>query len=304
MNLTPKKKKLLIAASCFVVVAAVAGVFIKRRLDEPTQAQVNAAMRAENYELLLTYFERMELDDDGGRNLYFKGIAHQKLGQSDKAIQAFMDADDAEYNSAVVRYLVASEYAKKGDAELALNWLRDALDAGFTDLERLNDAEEFAAVRQLSGFAGLLSRDVNSPPGFDEELNLLQDRWSASQNLRVEFVRRGNGAAIEEMWTVGQSDAARGVWLREPATGDWSYRYVDRNGRVFQGDVQIAQHVSIVGVLTLLDGTQRARRVEIKLIDGNLEYSIYDAQDEDALIWFPTVVHVLKPASSGSRVNF
>ena len=304
MNLTPKKKKLLIAASCFVVVAAVAGVFIKQRFDVPTQAQVNAAMRAEDYELLLTYFDRMDLENDGGRNLYFKGIAHQKLGQSDEAIQAFMDADDAEYSPSEVRYLVASEYAKKGNAELALSWLRDALDAGFTDLEKLEDAEEFAAVRRLSGFAGLLSRDVESAPGFDEELSLLQGRWTGRQNLRVEFVRRGDGAAIEEIWTVGQSDRARGTWLRDPATGQWSYRYIDGNGRVFRGDVQIAQHLSIEGVLTLLDGAQRVRRIDIKLRDGNLEYSISDAQDEDAFIWFPTVTRVLKPATSGGRVDF
>ncbi|MCH7903023.1 MAG: hypothetical protein IH944_00485 [Armatimonadetes bacterium] len=305
MNLTPKKKKtLLIAASCFVVVAAVAGVFIKLRLDIPTQAEVNAAMRAGDYELLLTYFDRMDLDTDGGKNLYYKGIAHQKLGQSDEAIRAFMDADDADYLSAEVRYLVASEYAKIGEPELALNWLRDALEAGFTDLGRIEDAEDFAAVRRLSGFAALLSGDEQSAPGFDEDLSLLQGRWTASQNLRVDFVRRGDGAGIEERWAGIATGGARGVWLRDPATGDWNYRYIDGNGRVFRGVVQIAQHISIEGVLKLLDGTQRVRRIEIRLRDGNLEYSINDAQDEDAFIWFPTVTHILKPASSGSRVNF
>lgn len=305
MKLTPKKTKtLLIAASCFLVVAAVAGVLIKLRLDIPTQAEVNAAMRAEDYELALTYFDRMNLDDDGGRNLYYKGIAHQKLGEGAEAIQAFMDADDANYSSAEVRYLVAGEYAKMGEPELALNWLLDALEAGFTDLQEVEDAEEFAAMRRLPAFAKLLSGDLKSSPGFDDDLSLLQGLWTVSQNLRVDFVRRGDGAGIEETWTGVATGGARGVWLRDPATGDWNYRYIDGNGRVFRGVVQIAQHISIEGVLTLLDGTQRVRRIEIRLRDGNLEYSISDAQDEDAFIWFPTVSHILKPASSGSRVDF
>ena len=154
----------------------------------------------------------------------------------------------------------------------------------------------------MSGFATLVTRDAESAPGFDEDLFLLQGRWTFNQNLRVDFERIGDG--IGETWSGVATGGASGFWLRDPETGKWSYRYVDGNGRVFRGDVQIAQHVSIEGVMTLLDGTRRVRRIEIRLLDGNLEYSINDAQDEEAFIWFPTVSRVLKPSSAGGKVKF
>jgi Flp pilus assembly protein TadD len=58
-------------------------------------------------------------------------------------------------------YLVAKLYARRGDTEQALSFLRKAVEEGYKDLKKVYTDEEFAQVRQDPRFAEIMKR---TPP--------------------------------------------------------------------------------------------------------------------------------------------
>jgi hypothetical protein len=56
-------------------------------------------------------------------------------------------------------YFVAKMYAKDGRTELALQYLRKALEEGFKDKDKLNKDPEFATMRDTPEFKQLLTAE-------------------------------------------------------------------------------------------------------------------------------------------------
>ena len=59
---------------------------------------------------------------------------------------------------AKIDFYMAKMYAKRGNTDLALQYIRKALESGFKDVKKFQEEEEFAEVRKLPEFDAIMKQ--------------------------------------------------------------------------------------------------------------------------------------------------
>ena len=98
--------------------------------------------RGKYEDMAKAYAKALELDKD---------VFEQRGGTAGTRMQEKSVGDRARFH-----YEMARTYAKAGNNELALQYLRKALEEGFRDKEKLQQAPEFAALRGTDEFQDLM----------------------------------------------------------------------------------------------------------------------------------------------------
>ncbi|MCH8978228.1 MAG: hypothetical protein IH945_03165 [Armatimonadetes bacterium] len=282
----PKKKlKRWVIVVPTVILLLVGGFFVYRaKFSQPKQAEIDAAMAAQDWRRAAALIERANLSTDAGENYYSMGVAYSRLGNSTKAIAAYMEADDLDYRRPEARFQIAALYAADDERELSLRWLEDALDVGFpADGAVLSDSR-LDSLRGSDKFNDLLDPPIDRGPDGPAGLDFLLGKWSiasrpgiASSTVTYSRLTERNG--IGEAWSGTAPGGASGMFVRDPETGRWTYAWVDGAGRVFRGNVRIGQQVTIAGTMMYMDGTEIKRQIEIRKSGSLLDYLIRDSRD-------------------------
>ena len=290
-----------------VILLAVGGFLVyQAKFSQPTQAEIDAAMAAQDWGLAAALIERADLSDDAGENYYSMGLAYSRLGNGAKAISAFMQADDLDYRSPEARFEIAALYAADGERELSLLWLQDALDVGYpVDGELLTDSR-LDVVRDSAGFSAIIDPSAPTYETGAAALDFLLGTWSmssapgtAASSVTYSRLTKRNG--ISESWSATAPGGASGTFVLDPETGLWKYAWVDGFGRVFRGSVRVGQQVTITGTLTIMDGTEFKRKIEILKSGSVLDYIITDSRD-GGKSWDPPFTRRL--SLSGTKPSF
>ena len=285
MKAPKKKHKRWAIVVPAVILLSVGGFFVYRaKFGQPAQAEIDAAMAAQDWSRAAALIERANLSSDAGENYYSMGVAYSRLGDSPKAIAAYMEADDLDYRRPEARFEIWALYAAGGERELSLRWLEDAIEVGFpadgavlTDprLDSLRGSDEFNDILDPP-----IDTDTTGPAGLD----FLLGTWSMSTTpgiaaSTVTYSRLTEQNGISESWSRTAPGGATGVFVSDPETGRWTYAWVDGLGRVYRGNVRIGQQVTITGTMVYMDGTEIKRQIEIRKSGGLLDYIIKDSRD-------------------------
>ena len=268
-----------------VILLSVGGFFVyKAKFDQPTQAEIDAAMAAQDWRRATALLERADLSTDAGENYYSMGVAYSSLGNSPKAIEAYMEADDLDYRRPEARYQIAALYAADGERELSLRWLQDAMDVGFLADEAVLSDSRLDSLRGSDEFNDIIDppidRDLTGLAGLD----FLLGTWSISSAPRVgsstvTYSRLTERNGISEAWSGTAPGGASGVFIMDPETGRWTYVFVDGLGRIFRGNVRVGRQVTITGTMVYMDGTEIVRKIEIRKGGSVIDYIIKDSRD-------------------------
>lgn len=283
MKPAPKKwwGRWYVAAFLLFALLGSAVALYQLRLKEPSQVQIDTAVKGQNWGLAVSLIRRVDLTTDQGLNYYNLGLAHMNLGHDQDALDAFMQADDRNFKRSEARFYIATIYAKLQERDLALHWLRDAFDSGFEDYDRVRSNEHLVALR-LDGVRqdSDLSDGANSIDGLD----FMIGTWGASappggNPPTVTFTKMISGLAIAESWSGAAPGGSSGIYLYDPEAQRWNYTSVDVYGRVFRGTVRINRQISITGTLTTMDGVETVRKVEIQVSSGVIDYAVAESRD-------------------------
>jgi len=307
----PEKKGLSrrwwIWAVGFVLVPALVFGGYRLWFAPPTQAQIDQAVVAQDWPRVARLMRRADMASDRGLNYFSLGVAHQNLGNTEEAIEAYMSADDLGFRRADARFAISVLYARSGDGELALRWLRDALDAGLTDPGALDSEPAFDSLRKTPEWAMTLDPTGDEELSSGTGLDFLLGTWNMSRGgfgtSSVTFAKMIEGRAILESWTGTAPGGASGLYLFDEDESLWTYTWVDGYGRTLSGDVRVGKQVTVTGRLVFMDGTEVLRRVEIKSSGGVVDYVVTDSRD-GGRTWDTPDQRRLTPATSGVRPSF
>jgi hypothetical protein len=282
----PEKKRRLrrwLIAGAIVAVLAVGGygAYVLWLL-KPTQAQIDEAIANEEWRLAAFLITRTDLSLDNGRNHFHLGNAYRHLGDEERAIEAFMQADDRRYARTEARYRIATLYAKLGERDLAMQWMRDALDAGYA-LDDLDDPHlaQLASGRDWERFFAP-ERELEGDP--ERALDFMLGSWTVSRggfgSTQSVTVTKPLPGYVTEDWQLGTPGNSTGAFLFDPVSQRWGYTFVDGFGRVFEGDVRATGRLVVVtGEIKYIDGTSLQRRVEVRASGGVVDYVVQDSRD-------------------------
>lgn len=250
--------------------------------EQPTQLEIETALEAEDWGRAAALLNRANLEQDDGRNYFSLGIAQMNLGDDERAIEAFMEADNREFRRARSRFLIASLYARDGKNELAIQWMADAYEAGFTSQDQLAADAGLLKLSQTAAWREKFGSDdeVEEPK---RALDFLLGTWSVSpsdgfggRNVTVTKVMDG---IIAESWPAEGPGGGSGVFRFDPEAEQWEYSYVDGFGRVYEGQVTIGKQVTITGNWKYGDGTEFLRRTDIRVSGGLIDYVTTNSSD-------------------------
>lgn len=92
-----------------------------------------------------------------GRGWYRLGLLHNIQGQNDESIKAFEKASELPFDRLNAAYNVAAIYARQGNKEESLKWLKQALNAGLNPEKATTDAD-FKELRADPQWINLISQ--------------------------------------------------------------------------------------------------------------------------------------------------
>lgn len=303
-----KRKKLW-----FVLIGAGALVFAglavyQMWFSQPSQQAIDSAVESQDWRRAVNLLERADLSEDAGENHFNMALAYTKLGNKSKARDAYMRADTKGYNRSLARYEIACLYAEEGETYLALEWLRDAFDSGFSNESMAKNDDRLKEINQSEEFQRILD-----PIRFDEGdvelggLSFLLGTWKGTGNIRnasVTFTEVVKGMVIEESWVGTGTGGTQAVFVLDPETNRWSYSYMDGFGRLFRGDVQVRRRtVTINGTMTYTNGEEIVRKVDIKTDVDVIDYETSVSVDGGVTFMYPQRMR-LNPAISTVKPSF
>ena len=89
---------------------------------------------------------------------YLRGETYLKVFKYNSAISDFIKVVELEPGNVEAYYLVASTASMAYKKEYALTWLQKALEAGFSDFERISEDPSLDNIRKSKGFKALMKQ--------------------------------------------------------------------------------------------------------------------------------------------------
>jgi len=136
---------------------------------------------------------RTEAAPEDGLAWYLLGRALHGLGEFDEAVGTYERACEFPGLEASAAYDAGCALARLGEADLALEWLGRATEAGFVDFGRMRTDEDLASVRDDARFRALLP--AVGPPAFREDVAVLRAWNGESGGDQFGWIGRNAGDA-------------------------------------------------------------------------------------------------------------
>lgn len=197
----------------------------------------------------------------------FTPFAYTGLGNREKAIETIQTilANDTT-DRTVVLYNAACVYARLGDKEQAMRYLRQAVEAGYPSISHIMVDYDFDLLRDLPEYRDLM-KDKTVSPIQDKKVAPDKDPASAdAEPVFVPFTKDSgvtkvkceiNGLPLHFVFDTGASDVTmseveanfmlKNDYIR-PSDIVGSQRYVDANGDISEGTVVILRKVNFGGL--------------------------------------------------------
>ncbi|MGB8194379.1 MAG: tetratricopeptide repeat protein [Chitinophagaceae bacterium] len=128
------------------------------------------------------------------------GFSQYNLGLYDKALENYqlaVKAGPAPQLKPVLFSRLARVYAIKKQNDQSIDWLRQAIDAGYLNLAELDTAAEYNAFRNTAPFRELMNRaEINAFPCRSDTLKRAFDFWVGEWDVFVTGTNNGAGHSL------------------------------------------------------------------------------------------------------------
>lgn len=282
----PTKKRAIfqsIIAVCAVVVMAGVGYGIyKIKFEPPSQESLDEAFAATDYKRVVQLMERVDLEQDAGRNYFIYAESLKALGDKDEALKMYMKADDRNYERVRVRFAIGTIYAEKGEDYVAQHWLKDVTDLGFSIDGFTSIGPETQKIISSKAWDEFLKADLIRQDKDVFKVEFFDGSWIATfsrgANADVKYEMLFKGAALKETTTGRNSHEA--LYVKSEQDGTWDYTQTDSFGRLSIGKARITDHLEITGTVSYLDGTTIFFRTEARGAGNKLDFTRFESRDD------------------------
>jgi tetratricopeptide (TPR) repeat protein len=232
-----------------------------------------------------------------GRAWYRLGVALHNLGRYAQAVEAYQKAFGIN-QAPPVMYNLACSYARLGDKEKAFEWLRKALQAGFSQVALLKTDADFESLRgdarfsEVLALADRLTRPCSFAPEY-KQFDFWVGEWNVENNGQQAGINRIerilDGCVLLENWTSARGGTGKSFNFYDAATGKWQQTWVDSTGNVlnlhgvykdnalrFSGETRTQSGVKTMHRLTFFNlGPERVRQLWEQSTDDGKTWNVF-----------------------------
>jgi tetratricopeptide (TPR) repeat protein len=185
------------------------------------------------------YTKVTEGDPENGRGWLRLGVALASLGRYGEAVSAIENAEKLSWLPPIIRFQLARVEALASNKERALDWLKKALDAGYSSPDALASDEAFGDLRGDPRFEEIVRRArVAAEPceHIDEfrQFDFWIGEWTVTSGGQVagenRIERLERGCLLIENWTSAGGGTGKSVNFFDPAKKTWNQVWVDSSG--------------------------------------------------------------------------
>jgi Tetratricopeptide repeat len=288
-----KRKLRWMAGLSWIVMVSVSSVFAQQEEAERLFREKSWAGAAKAYDAVV------ESDPKNGRAWLRLGIAREELGSYPEALAAMHKADELKVAPPLTRFYLARCSARAGREEEALDWLRRAVDAGYSSPEQIREEPGFASLRSRPDFAEVVEGAKRNAEPCEHIAEFRQfDFWigqwkvsSAGQMAGTNHVEKHeNGCFLMENWVSVNAGTGKSMNYYDPVTKQWTQIWVDSSGSsiVAKGGIEDgAMH--LVGDHHYPDGSHEGFRMTFTpRKDGSVRQFIEQSRDGGTTwyVWF------------------
>lgn len=269
----------------------------------PDQAEVadraNAAYQAEDWPAARkAYAELVALDPASGRGWYRLGVAERYVGNYDAAAAALAKSQEAGVPVSYVEWEVAKLFAARDDNDGAIEHLRAALDAGFSNVNFLETSPDFEAIRDSAAYQAVVAdarrraAPCKNAPEF-RQFDFWVGDWEVSD--RAGTVQGNNRIALAEEdcllienWTSAAGNTGMSINYYDPTIEKWIQRWISNGTQIhIAGGIDDGSMV-LTGYIYTLNNQTKAdfRGTWTPLEDGRVRQFFEQSADGGAT-WQP-----------------
>jgi tetratricopeptide (TPR) repeat protein len=106
---------------------------------------------------------KAESNEKDGSNWFQLGFSLHNEGRYDEARKAFERSAELDFNRMQSIYNIACGYARQGNSDQAMAWLKKAWDAGFNDVNQYKNDADLESLRDDPRFEALISNEHTAP---------------------------------------------------------------------------------------------------------------------------------------------
>jgi len=106
---------------------------------------------------------KAESNEKDGSAWFQLGFALHSAGRYEEAREAFERSAKLDFNRDKALYNIGCGYARQGDSEQAIAWLKKAWDAGFNDASHYKDDDDLKSLRDDPRFQSLIDKEHTAP---------------------------------------------------------------------------------------------------------------------------------------------
>ncbi len=172
-------------------------------------------------------------------NWYRLGYAQQMLQKYPEAIKAYEKGLSLNTNAPLLKFQLSRIYAALSDQAQALKYLEYAISAGFSQVENIEQAPEFAAMQQNQVFQGLIlsAKKQQMPCMFQSEYRKF-DFWVGKWDVKISGQLVGtntieiisHGCALLENWVASGGGTGKSINFYDPVLSKWKQTWVGAQG--------------------------------------------------------------------------
>ena len=228
------------------------------------------------------------------------GFSLHQLERFEEAIQPFEEALEHGFFNLQAMLSLARAHSKLGNTDRALQWLREANDAGFAFPQLLETDSDLESIRSDAGYADVvLAAQRNSTPcEFDENYRQF-DFWIGEWDVYTpsgqlvgsnKIEKLSNGCALFESWVSSSGSPGHSINYYDAPAGKWRQYWVSSNGGMIPQEGEFRDGaIRMEGRNIQPDGSYQLFRGAWSLLDdGRVRQFLEQSTDEGETwyVWF------------------
>jgi tetratricopeptide (TPR) repeat protein len=209
--------------------------------ESSAQAEADRCFQKQDWPCAEKGYQEIAGRDSGNGRAWFRlGVSRQSQAKYAEAIQAYLRAEEIGHNP-LVRYNLATAYAKQGQKDAALEWLGKAADAGFEGADSLASDPDLASIRDDPRFKALAARIAAPCAGVPEarQFDFWIGNWEVrnpkgdlSGHNRIDLIL--GDCVLLENWTGARGGSGKSFNVYNQAKGKWQQTWIDNHGEVIE----------------------------------------------------------------------
>lgn len=280
---------------CLASAAAVAQSSVQAGVAE----RANEAYEAENWEAARdAYGELVRLDPASARGWYRLAIAERYLGDYGAAATALATAQQSGVPAAWIEWEAAKLAAARGNDDDAIERLRAAVDAGFSNVAFLETSPDFEGIRETPAYqaivtdAGKLAAPCRYSPQF-RQFDFWVGDWQVTDAAgalqgRNRIVLAEKDCLLIESWTSVAGSTGMSINYYDPTIGKWVQQWISSGAQIrIEGGIDDDSMVLTGHIYTLADQTKADfRGTWTPLEDGRVR-QFFEQSNDSGATWEP-----------------